>query len=856
MIAPWTLLTLWGWFVWPAPALPRFALAWAILACLQLALGLFLTHRSTNLQPSTSNLRPPDYGFPLRVIAHLLLPFALFWAVADSGTSSITWGLAVACYAASTLADHRRGLAAWRAARFLYPAAAAAPVWALYLLHRLAPSAPYEWYGLLLLAFSLPLLALGRRLRRIDPADGLPFYLAAYGVAIVGTLLVGHQQPLLAAALAFDALLCVLSARIFRQPTWGYPAAALAAGAMLVALAQSAVPPDRRGWFLIGLGAVYLTLAWVLRRVKQHAYATPPLAMAFLVVALGLPPSSLDDTGAFWGYLVAAGVYTTAAIWLRQPLLLAATAALLAVPYGVAMVWVGVLPADYGLAIFPGVIVALALAHLLDGRRSRSAPMSLSGPPRSWRLGSLLDWWAAPWYAWGYLGALVAAVLSWADPLRLAVALALAALTFLHATWRFRVRRYLLLAGALAQGAALAVIDTAGWLADPAWAALAYLPVTVLTAALALVIELQQREGSPISATWFAGWSRPLYLLLAADLLGGQAAALLHSEPGTVVTSVHALLLALLATVWAQRWLPLAPAGLGIVALFQGMAWVGVEPASYAVGLALLALAYGLASYGLQAVWPRNRRAQIWLQPLEWAGLGLSALALPWAVVEGLDVVGPLIRAASGRAVTAAEYAPQAQVLMWVLSITGLLYLATALVRRLWVLSYGAMALLLGAWALWWRFFLHMPNFQWYAVPAAVYLLGVGWMEWRQGRKAVARWIDRAGLLAGLGSAWVQSMPGVMQTGWPYALIMGAESLLLVWWGSARRQKLFLYVGVVGVVVAALTQSIEPLMSANRWIVFGIVGTLLVGLAILVERKLEQIRELSTELRLRLEGWE
>jgi hypothetical protein len=856
LIAPWTLLALWGWFVWPAPALPRFALAWTVLACLQLGVGLVLTHRSANLQSPTANLQPPDYGFPLRAIVHILLPFALFWAVADSATSSITWGLGVACYAAATVADHRRGLTGWRAARFLYPVVAAAPVWSLYLLHRAAPNAAYAWYGLTLLAFALPLLALGRRLRRVDPADGLPLYLATYGVAIVGTLLVGHQQPLLAAALTFDALLCVLSARIFRQPGWGYPAAALAAGAMLVALAQSAVPPDRRGWFLIGLGAVYLALACVVHRARQHTYATPPLAMAFLVVALGLPPSSLDDTGAFWGYLAAAGVYAAAATWLRQPLLLAATAALLAVPYGVAGVWLGVRPAAYGLAIFPGVVVALALAHLLDWRSSRPAPVSLSGPPWSWRWGSLLDWWAAPWYAWGYLGALVAAVLSWADPPRLAIALALAAATFLHATWRFRVRGYLLLAGALAQGAVLAVIDATGWLVDPAWAALAFLPVTVLTGALALAIEQRRQEGSPLRSTPLPGWSRPLYLLLIIDLLGGQAAALFQREPGTMVTGVHALLLAVLATVWAQRWLPFAPAGLGIVALLQGMAWVGVELTGYAVSLALLALGYGLVSYGLQVAWSRDRRAQIWLQPLEWTGLGLSALALLWALAGSLDVVGPLVRAASGRAVTAASYVPQARVLMWVLAISGLLYLATALVRRLWLLSYGAMALLLGAWALWWRFFLDMPNFQWYAVPAAVYLLGVGWLEWRQGRKAVACWIDRAGLVIGLGSAWVQSVPGVMETGWPYALIMGAEALLLVWWGSARRQKQFLYIGVVGVVLAAVTQSIEPLMSANRWIVFGIVGTLLVGVAIVVERKLEQIRELSAELRLRLEGWE
>jgi hypothetical protein len=811
-----------------------------------------------------------DFGFPLRVIANLLLPFSLFWAVADPATSSLTWGLGLAFYVVSAAADHRRGLSGWQGARFLYPAVAVAPVWAVYLLNRFVPAAPYESYGLMLLAFALPLLAVGRRLARTDAADGIPLYLGAYGVAIVGTLLVAHQQPLFAAALTYDALLCVLSARLFREPLWGYPAAALAPAAMLVALAESQVPVDRRGWWLIGLGAALLAIAWSLRRARKSEYATPPLVMAFVAVALGLPPSSLDRTGAFWGYLAAALTYALAAAWLRQPLLLVASAALSAVPYGVALVWLGVNPANYGLALFPGVVAALALAHLLDWRLGRPAAGSDRSTDSTWAravartLTSRLDWWAAPWYAWGYVGALVAVGLSlplrWGqaggDPARLAIALALASLVFLQATVRFRSRGFLLLAGALAQGAVLAVIDHYGWLEHPAWVALAFLPVTVVTAALALAVELWRREGSPLSAQWWKGWSRPLYLLLAADLLFGQTAALFNSQPGAVVTVVHALLLALLATIWVQPVLPFGATGLGVVGLFQAMAWADLEVARYPVGLALLALGFGLLGYGLTLALGARRRAQIWTRPLEWTALGLSAAALIWAIVSGLDVADLLVRTVLGRPVLFADYAGRVQVLMWVLALGGLLYLATAAVRRRYVLGYGAIALLLASWALWWRFFLDMAGIQWYAVPAGLYLLGVGWMEWRQGHKTLAGWIDRVGMLVWLGTAWWQSLPGVMDNSWPYALLMGVESLLLVWWGSARRQKQFLYVGAVALVLNVVTQSIEPLLSVNRWIVFGIAGVLLVSLAVLVERRLEKLREFSADLQVRLEGWE
>lgn len=858
IVAPWTLLTLWGWFLWPAPpSLPRYALSWALLACLQLGIGLTLTLYAASPQS-------PDYGFPLRTIAHALLPFALFWAVADPATSAITWGLGAAFYVVSTIADHRRGLTGWRAARFLYPAVAATPVWAIYLLNYFLPTAFYEWYGLLLLAFALPLLAIGLLLRRIDPADGLPLYLGAYGVAIVGTMLVAHQRPLLAYALTFDALLCVLSAWVFREPLWGYPAAALAPAAMLIALAESEVPTDQRGWWLIGLGAVYVVLAWVLRRLDQREYATPALAMAFIVVALGLPPSSLSDTAAFWGYLAAALVYVLVAAWLRQPLLLTASAALLAVPYGVALVWLEVNPIHYGLALLPGAGAALALAHLLDWQLGRPSPILPALDPKSWRLAKLLDWWAAPFYAWGYIAALVAIGLSlqfrsgqdWADSMRLAVVLALAALIFVHATWRFRSRGYLLLAGVLAQGAVLAVINAVGWLEHPSWAALAFLPVTMLTATLALAVERWRCEGSPLSAAWFDGWSRPLYLLLAADLLLVQLAALTQAEPGTIVTVAHALLLALLATVWMQPLLPFVATALGTISLLQGMVWANAELTTYPPGLALLALGYGLGGYGLAYILPEEQRARPWRKPLEWTAWGLSTVALVLTAGASLRVLDLLVYTFLGRTVTFAHYAAQVRTVMWALALTGLLYLATALVRRWYVLGYGAVAFLLGAWALWWRFFQYMAGFQWYAVPAGLYLLAVGWMEWRQGRKALARWIDRAGMLVWLGTAWWQSLPGVMSNGWPYALLMGIQSLLLVWWGSARRQKRFLYVGAAGVVLNAVTQSIEPLLSANRWIVFGLAGLLLVGIAVLVERRLEAIRELSAELRERLEGWE
>ena len=48
--------------------------------------------------------------------------------------------------------------------------------------------------------------------------------------------------------------------------------------------------------------------------------------------------------------------------------------------------------------------------------------------------------------------------------------------------------------------------------------------------------------------------------------------------------------------------------------------------------------------------------------------------------------------------------------------------------------------------------------------------------------------------------------------------------------------------GMVAVVLATVGQLINSLWSINQWIVFGLIGLLLVSLAIIVERKLESIK--------------
>ena len=855
VFAPWTVLTHLGWFVIPwVPRPTEYALAWLALAWLELALGLWLESRGAR-----------SYGFPLRVVAHLLVPFGLLWCVADPLTASTGWGLGLAFYAVSAVVDHQRMPGRAKAARFLYPAAGLAPVWAVYLLARFAPAAEHIHFGLLLLSFGPLGLLGGVLLRRLHPPDALPAYLAAYGSAIAGTLLVAHERPWLIAALLFDAALCFFSEWLHAEPSWGYPAAAFPLVALMLTLVEFEVNPDRHGWALIVLGAVYLVTAHWLRAFRRERYAGPLMAVAYVAVALGLPPSSRDQIGAFWGYGGAAMVYALSAVWLQQPLFLTPAVTLAAVPYAVALVRSPLAAENYGLWLWPGIGLSLAVACLLDFYLG--APRDFPwGRPSRWLATAgerLVNWPGLPFYAAGYLAAVVAVGLSRAlsDAAHVAASLALATVVYALAVLRFRLRAWLLVAAGTAQLAALALIHHHVGLGRCALSALAFLPVTAVTVLGAFFVERRRGEGSPFEGwrTLWAGWSRPLYALLAVDLLLGQVVTFEDGGPGSVVTLGHALLVALLASVWRLVPAAYAAAGLGVVALFQRLAWYGAPDTHWPVALAILALGYAVLGYGLRYMHRRGQPVSLWIRvwerPLIRAGMALTALALLWMAVLGMgDVVWLTIRALFEPPVLTAAEVLTVQMAITVLAVAGLTYLAAALVeQRLW-LGYGAVAGLLAAYGLEVLLFLGQREVQWYALPAGVYLLGLGYLEWREDRRRLARWIDRTAMLLLFGSAFWQSL--AQSNGWRYALLMSAEGLGIAWWGSARRQRRFLYSGVSAVVIAVAGQLIEPLLSANRWIVFGAVGIFLVGIAILVERRLETVKQLSRELQERLEDWD
>jgi hypothetical protein len=423
------------------------------------------------------------------------------------------------------------------------------------------------------------------------------------------------------------------------------------------------------------------------------------------------------------------------------------------------------------------------------------------------------------------------------------------------ATARFRLRGWLLAAVVAAQLAALAAMRWLGW---GEWAALAFAPFTWATALSGLWVERRLDEGPPLDDALKAlqGWSRPLYWALVVDVFVGQLVAFIPGEQSAWVSLSHAALLGVLATVWASPELAHAPPYLGLLAVGQYLLWQGATALTWPPVLALLALAYGLVGCGLGYTRQRGEvlppGAAIWERPLWWSGWVVSALALALAYLLGMEVLTLVGRAVLDWPLVQSADVPQVQMTVSVMAILALLYLAYALTaRKLW-LGYGAMALLLASWSVEGLLVWGQREVQWYAVPAGLYLLGVGYLEWRWGSRALARWIDRAAMLLLFGSSFWQSLG---DGGGIYALLMGIEGLAIVWWGSARRLRRFLYAGVAAVVLDVAGQLIEPVFSANV-IVLATAGIALIALGLFIEQRLEAIKLLSKELQDRLDEWE
>jgi hypothetical protein len=381
------------------------------------------------------------------------------------------------------------------------------------------------------------------------------------------------------------------------------------------------------------------------------------------------------------------------------------------------------------------------------------------------------------------------------------------------------------------------------------------LPVTLVTTLLALFIEYYRKEGSPLSKERvLQGWSRPLYLLVLVDITSGELISLQASWPALIITITNMILIAILASIWLSSGIAYISLTLGAVALLKGLIMIDGPIEGLPVALAGLALGYGIIGYGLNILhsqfekkWATPQWLKIWELPFQNFSLGSSFGILILTLWLGADILFWTPRAIFNTAYQSRVDLVTVQMMIGVLALLGVLYLIDAFVHRRLRVAYIAIGMLLTSWLLQAFYIQQLTNIQWYVLPTGFYLLGIGYFEWRQGHKTLGRWLDYFAIALMMGTLFWQTLI----FGLAYALLLGAVGFLFIWWGTARRLRRFLYSGTGGVVLAAVGILVNQFWSINQWIVFGVVGLLVIITAIVVERKLDDIKAWQE-----LETWE
>ena len=124
-----------------------------------------------------------------------------------------------------------------------------------------------------------------------------------------------------------------------------------------------------------------------------------------------------------------------------------------------------------------------------------------------------------------------------------------------------------------------------------------------------------------------------------------------------------------------------------------------------------------------------------------------------------------------------------------------------------------------------------------------------------QARRGVAQVLETGAAVLVLGTTLGQSLrsDGLLSQG--YAAWLCMESLLLLGYGALRQRRSPFFGGVVFFVFGVAWLSVDPLLAANKWMLLGALGLLLVGAYVLLERRQEQLARLGRAIVERISGW-
>lgn len=179
--------------------------------------------------------------------------------------------------------------------------------------------------------------------------------------------------------------------------------------------------------------------------------------------------------------------------------------------------------------------------------------------------------------------------------------------------------------------------------------------------------------------------------------------------------------------------------------------------------------------------------------------------------------------------------------------IVGAMYLGDAAIHRSPRLGYlGLLSFVAAVWAGLIHF--DVQELQAYVFPIGLVLIGVGWFERVRYQKGLYQLFTWVGCIIMLGTAFYQSIP---REAWEYALLVGIESIIAIFWGIRTKSRGYVQVGGITLISNALVQFIPSFLEWSRWMQIGLTGSILLGLGLVAlfqrEKLLETRKKLTTE---------
>jgi uncharacterized membrane protein len=228
--------------------------------------------------------------------------------------------------------------------------------------------------------------------------------------------------------------------------------------------------------------------------------------------------------------------------------------------------------------------------------------------------------------------------------------------------------------------------------------------------------------------------------------------------------------------------------------------------------------------------------------------------AAPWAMPlsNGPLAAGLLLTAALASAVLRGDALPP---LTFALATCALLLATMAARRRAAVFAYAAAGALVvaGLCQLYdWGF--RQP--QWFVLPAGLYLLALGACVRRfQQQRQLAQLLETGALLLMLGVSLGQSLRTEGIESQVYAAWLCVEALALLGYGVLAKLRAPFVGGLVFFVIGVLWLSADPLLALNKWVLLGMLGLLLVGAYLLLERRQQELIRAGRALIDRVSSW-